>query len=231
MGFGRGLQAVAALGSVLLILRWIARRSTAELPPVEPPAKRFWDEGRGTRLRFRVGRRKARQAAANVSHIERHLVRPAMTGENPQAFPNITAGRCHLDGTESEGGCSGHACLLGSCFCSRGSGGEWCERRPAERAACAAEEKQAYGALATGLKRHTAHDACAFYSGPYGTMAVDARRWEAAQVGGRHRRQAWVTGMGGRLRRLHVHACIMLMSHRIIRSGRPTLTLTLTLTL
>lgn len=210
MGFGRGLQAVAALGSVLLILRWLARRSTAELPPVEPPAKRFWDEGRGTRLRFRVGRRKARQAAANVSgcwrgvgrdcgehltrgqhlDIERLLARSAMPDERPQVSPNRTAARCHLDGTESEGGCSGHACLLGSCFCSRGSGGEWCEHRPAERVACAAEEKQAYGALATGLKRHTAHDACAFYSGPYGTMAVDARRWEAAQVGGRHRRQA-----------------------------------------
>ena len=91
-------------------------------------------------------------------------------------------------GAESEGGCSGHACLLGSCFCSRGFGGEWCEHRPAKRVACESEEKQAYAPLATGLKRHTAHDACAFYSGPYGTMAVDARRWEAAQVGGRHMR-------------------------------------------
>ena len=190
MGLGRGLQGLAAIGSVLLILLWLARRSTVGAPPVEPPAKRFWDEDRGTRLRFRVRRRKARQDAANASNTGRPLATAAMAVGRPQVSPNRTAARCHLDGTESEGGCSGHACLLGSCFCSRGFGGEWCEHRPAKRVACAAEEKQAYGALATGLKRHTAHDACAFYSGPYGTMAVDARRWEAAQVGGRHRRQA-----------------------------------------
>ena len=190
MGIGRGLQGLAAIGSALLILLWLARRSTVGAPPVEPPVKRFWDEGRGTRLRFRVRRRKARQDAANASNTERPLATAAMMMVGrPQVSPNRTAARCHLDGTESEGGCSGHACLLGSCFCSRGFGGEWCEHRPAKRVACESEEKQAYASLATGLKRHTAHDACAFYSGPYGTMAVDARRWEAAQVGGRHMRQ------------------------------------------
>ena len=178
----RGLQAVAVLGGAMLILHWLARRFTADLPPVEPPAKRFWGEGRGTRLRFRVGRKKgALQAAANASHSERPLARPVIADDRLQISPNRTAARCRLDGTETDGGCSGQACLLGACFCSGGSVGEWCERRPAERVTCAAEERQAYGVLASGLKRHTAHDACAFYSSPYGTLAVDARRWEAAQ--------------------------------------------------
>ena len=181
---GRALLAFAA-AVALLILHWLARRSATELPPVEPPAKRFWGKGRGTRLRFRVGRRKgALRAATNESRSDRPLARATTRlGDRPQVSPNETATRCHLDGTETGGGCSGQACLLGACFCSGGSAGEWCERRPASRVACAVEEQQAYSARASGLKRHTAHDACAFYSAPYGTLAVDARRWEAAQVG------------------------------------------------
>ena len=86
---------------------------------------------------------------------------------------------CHIDGSQTDEGCNGHTCLLGACFCAR-AGGEHCERPTAARD-CAQEEKQAYSVLASGLKRHAAHDACAFYSAPYGILAVDERRWGAAQ--------------------------------------------------
>lgn len=110
---GRALLAFAA-AVALLVLHWLARRSATELPPVEPLAKRFWGKGRGTRLRFRVGRRKgAPRAATNESRSDRPLARATTrVDDRPQVSPNETASRCHLDGTETGGGCSGQACLL-----------------------------------------------------------------------------------------------------------------------
>ena len=179
---------LAALCLCLILLH--RRGSEAEPPPAELPATRFWDESSGPRLRFRVAQRRAAAspppppAAANTSGGEFAAAAMAREGAASTAplLPavNDSATRCHLDGTESGGGCSGHACLLGACFCGPGAGGEWCERA-AVPPSCAAEERQAYSPLSSGLHRHTAHDVCAFYNAPYGTLAVDRRRWKAAQ--------------------------------------------------
>lgn len=77
--------------------------------------------------------------------------------------------------------CHGDTCLLGTCLCSDGRGGEWCERGSARTRACATYEEAAYGITASGIARHALHDYCAFYEPAYGIVSVDERRWHASQ--------------------------------------------------
>ena len=91
---------------------------------------------------------------------------------------------CQVDGTERGDGCHGQPCLMGTCICGTGTGGDWCERGALSPRDCSAQERQAYPEQPydqAALTRHAPHDVCAFYDAAFGVIRVDQRRWRAAQ--------------------------------------------------
>ena len=160
--------------------------STDDSLPPPPPA----------RLQFSVRRRRRmrKKLAEAVCATEGcHEVAFAPPPPLPLTLPSVgkhSRGTAALAATATSSTvqctastCNGHSCLLGTCLCGLGSGGEWCERAGGSdsRRNCASVEAAAYSVHAAGLERLAPHDYCAFYEPAYGILRVDERRWQMAQ--------------------------------------------------